>query len=351
MMEERTMAAARMYGRNEIRIERVPIPVPGEGEILVKVASAAICGTDVRMITYGSAGIDESHPRILGHELAGTIAEIGPGVKGYRTGQRVAVAPNMGCGICDTCVKGNGHLCPDYKALGINLDGGFAQYCLIPREAVRGGNVCLLEDGVSFDEAAVNEPLSCVYNGFEQARIHPGDLVLVVGAGPIGLMHCALALMAGAVVFLNDLSMERLAEAKKLYPAIRLIAGDLKEGLMSGTRGKGADVVITACPVPAVQSQALELAALGGRIIFFGGIAAEKEPVPINTNLIHYKQLLVSGTTRASLIQYRRTLAFISEGVLDVKSMITAHFPLEQFPIALEKAHKGEGLKNVIVFE
>lgn len=345
------MLAAKMYGKNDLRLEEVPVPHPGTGELLIKVKAAAVCGTDVRMLNNGAAGIDAEHPRILGHELAGVITETGSNVKGYSVGQRVAVAPNMGCGICPQCVAGNSHLCPEYRALGINLDGGFAEYCLIPETAVRSGNVCILEDSVSFEEGAVNEPLSCVCNGFERADIHPGDNVLVIGAGPIGIMHCALALMAGGKVFLNDISADRLNEAKKLYPQINLIYGNLKETVMKETGGAGADAIITACPVPAVQSETTELAAIGARIIFFGGVPASAGKVPIDSNAIHYKQLIISGTTRASLTQYRRTLRFISTGILNVKPLVTARMPLEKISEAVANAVSGTGLKNVITME
>lgn len=345
------MLAARMYGVNDIRLEEVPTPTPGNGELLIKVAAAAVCGTDVRMITNGASGINKDNPLILGHELAGTIAAVGDHVTGYQVGDRVAVAPNMGCGICDSCIRGNGHLCPEYKALGINLDGGFAEYCVIPETAVRAGNVSILEENVSFEEGAVNEPLSCVCNGFEHAHIHPGDRVLVIGAGPIGIMHCALALMAGAVVYLNDVSADRLAMAKNLYPQIHTLLGPLKTLVTEVTNGCGMDVIITACPSPEMQTLALELAALGGRVVFFGGIPASKEPVSIDTNLVHYKQLILTGTTRASLAQYRNTLKYISSGVLNVKPLITAHFPLKEIHKAIETARLGQGLKNIITFE
>lgn len=344
------MLAAKMFGKNDIRVQEVPTPTPGRGEILIKVRSAAVCGTDIRMITNGVAGIDEEHPRILGHEIAGVIEVLGENVSGYSVGQRVAIAPNMGCGICEPCIRGNGHLCPDYKALGINLDGGFAEYCVVPEIAVRGGNVCILDDGVSFDDGAVNEPLSCVCNGFEHADIRPGDRVLIIGAGPIGIMHCALALMAGGVVYLSDISKDRLDSAKAIYPKINTLFGDTKQELMKATNGYGADAIITACPVPAVQSLAVELAALGGRVIFFGGIPADKEPVGINTNLVHYKQLILSGTTRASLAQYRKTLNYISSGVLDISPLVTAHFELKDIKSAIDLAKNGVGLKNVITF-
>lgn len=344
------MLAARMFGKNDIRVQEVPTPTPGRGEILIKVRSAAVCGTDIRMITNGVAGIDEEHPRILGHEIAGVIEALGENVSGYSVGQRVAIAPNMGCGICEPCIRGNGHLCPDYKALGINLDGGFAEYCVVPEIAVRGGNVCILDAGVSFDDGAVNEPLSCVCNGFEHADIRPGDRVLIIGAGPIGIMHCALALMAGGVVYLSDISKDRLDSAKAIYPKINTLFGDTKQELMKATNGYGADAIITACPVPAVQSLAVELATLGGRVIFFGGIPADKEPVGINTNLVHYKQLILSGTTRASLAQYRKTLNYISSGVLDISPLVTAHFELKDIKSAIDLAKNGVGLKNVITF-
>lgn len=344
------MLAARMYGKDDVRIEEVPTPKPKKGEILLKIEASAICGTDVRMITNGAKGINEENPLILGHEFAGTICELGENVKGYTIGQRVAYAPNVGCGICNQCIKGNGHLCPDYNATGINIDGGFAEYCLIPETAVRAGNLCPIEDTVSFEEGAINEPLSCVFNGFEHADIHPGDIVLVVGAGPIGIMHCSLALMAGAVVYLNDVSEERLNNAKKIYPKLNIICGNPKDEILKHTEGYGADVIITACPIPAVQTQALEMATIGARIIFFGGIPASKTPVGLDTNIIHYKQLIVSGTTRASLSQYRRTLKFISSGVLNIKPLITNYFPLNEIHKAIDYAKKGIGYKNVIKF-
>lgn len=349
--EAMTMRAARMYGKQDIRIEDVPIPSPGRGEILLKVKAAAICGTDIRMFRHGVAGVSEDHPLILGHEISGIIDRVGEGVENYRVGQRVAIAPNVGCGVCNACVAGKGHLCETYRALGINMDGGFAEYCLIPESMVRGGNVCLLPETVSFDVGAINEPLSCVCNGFEQADIHPGDRVLVVGAGPIGVMHCALAQMAGAVVYLNDLSVSRLEEAKTILPALKLLKGDIQEALRRETDGSGFDVIITACPVPSVQAMAVELATLEGRVIFFGGVPKDKEPVGLNTNLIHYKQLKVSGTTRASVLQYRKTLAYLSEGVLDVSSLVTKHFPLECIGEALSLAENAVGFKNIIVFE
>jgi L-iditol 2-dehydrogenase len=345
------MLAARMYDINDIRIEEMPVPKIREDEILLQVKAAAICGTDVRMVGNGYKGISPDNPRILGHEFSGIIAETGSGVSNYRPGQRVAVAPNMGCGICGDCVRGDTHLCKSYRALGIQLDGGFAEFVKIPAEAIAQGNVTPIDDHVSFEEAAINEALSCVCNGFERCNIRPGDDVLVIGAGPIGIMHAMMAHMAGAGrVYISDLSEERLEICKKLNSSFIAISEKLEETIMKDTVNEGVDVCITACPSPAAQAQALELCGINGRINFFGGIPANRQPVALDTNLIHYKQLIVSGTTRASLTQFRKTLKFISTGILNVKPLISRTMHLSEINQGFKYAKSADGLKNVIVF-
>lgn len=344
------MLAALLYGKNDLRLEEVEKPRINENEILLKVKSAAICGTDVRMLRNGYKGISPDSPRILGHELSGIIEEVGVNVKEYKEGMRVAVAPNIGCGICNACVRGEGHLCKDYKALGINMDGGFAEYVVLPEASIRFGNIIELEDSVSFDEAAINEALSCVYNGFERCNIRPGDTVLIIGAGPIGMMHAMLAKMAGASkIFMNDLSEERMHVCKKIDSSfITVKSENLKERIFEETKGEGVDVCITACPAPQAQVTALEVIATNGRINFFGGLPADKQKVLLNTNIIHYKQLIVTGSTRASISQFRKTLEFISSGILDVSKLITSRFSLREIHKGFELASQASGLKNII---
>lgn len=347
------MRAAYLYGPKDIRLKEVEIPKVNENEILLRVKSAAICGTDIRMVNNGYKGITEQTPRILGHELSGIIEEVGKNIKNYRPGMRVAVAPNMGCGVCDWCVSGNTHMCPDYSALGINLDGAFAEYVKIPEGACRQGNVIEIGETISFDEAALNEPLSCVYNGFLKCDTKPGDNVLIIGTGPIGIMHAKLAKMAGAArVMLNDLSPERLEVCRRIDPSFLTLSSEgLKEQVMEKTGGKGLDVCITACPSPQAQADSLEMMAIGGRVNFFGGLPAGKEIVPINTNLVHYKQLILTGSARASLSQFRKTLGFLAGGILNVKDLISERFPLERIQEGVQRATSAEGLKNIISFE
>ena len=344
------MLAARLYGVNDIRLEDVPVPQIRSDELLLRVRAASICGTDIRMIRNGYGNISQENPRILGHELAGEIADVGCDVTEYTVGQRVTVAPNMGCGVCNQCVSGKTHMCKTYRALGINMDGGFAEYVKIPAVAIRQGNIAILPDHVSYEEAALNEPLSCVYNGSEQCAIRPGDFVLVIGAGPIGIMHGMLAKMAGAGrVYFNDLSKDRLEMVKKIDSTFITIQNDLEETIMKETNGEGVDVVITACPSPEVQSLAPELCNIGGRVNFFGGVPASRQPVGIDTNLVHYKQLILTGTTRASLMQFRKTLSFVESGILNVKQLISNRIPLKDFKEGIEKASAADGMKNVIV--
>ncbi|MCR8633053.1 zinc-dependent dehydrogenase [Paenibacillus radicis (ex Xue et al. 2023)] len=343
------MLAALLYGPEDLRIEEYATPEINENEVLLEVKRAAICGTDVRMFKNGYTGISASTPRILGHEISGVIKEVGKNITKYQPGMRITAAPNMGCGQCARCVGGNTHLCKEYQALGININGGFTQYVRIPEAAVRQGNITLLKDHVTFEEAAIVEPLACVYNGFQQVNVKPGDFVLIIGAGPIGLMHAKLAKMAGASkVIINDISEERLAMCREIDDAITTVSTDLKPYIMELTNGEGVDVLITACPVPQVQSSSLDLMAIGGRINFFGGLPKDKEIVPLNTNIIHYKQLIVTGSTRSSILQFRKALEFVENKLVDVKPLISASFTLNQIDKAFEHATRGIGLKNII---
>ena len=347
------MKAAFLYNANDLRLEETEKPSINDDEILVKVKSAAICGTDIRMFKNGYAGVDQNNPRILGHEISGEIAETGKNVQKYKKGMRVAIAPNMGCGTCDRCVSGNTHLCETYEAFGINLQGGFAEYLKIPAKAVNQGNLVELDDKISYEEAALVEPLSCVFNGQSRVNIELGDTVLIIGAGPIGIMHAFLAKIQGAVkVFMNDLSEDRLALCKELDPdIITVTSAELKEKIMAETKGNGVDVSIIAAPSPEAQSSAIELMNMNGRVLFFGGLPKDRENVQLNSNTIHYKQLAVHGSARASLIQYRKSLALVENGLIPMKKIISSRFKLDEINEAVKKAADGSGLKNVINFE
>jgi len=345
------MKAARIYGANDFRIDDIEIPEIDDNEILLRVKAAAVCGTDLRMIQNGIDETNAFYPLTLGHEFSGIIEKTGSNVKDYAVNQRVCVAPNIGCGVCDICTSGNSHHCKKRHTIGLDIDGAFAEFVKIPADAVLHGNITPLPDNISYEAAAANEAFACVFNAFERYGFYPGETALIIGAGAIGLMHAALVLMAGASkVFLNDLSEERLAICKNIEPRLITIAGDPTEIINVETNNKGVDLVITACSSVIVQEEAFSYAALNGRINFFGGLPSGRT-INADTNIIHYKQLSVSGTTRSSHDHYRKALGFIEKNLVDVDSFVTHRFPIDRIDEAIENASNQRGLKQAIVFE
>lgn len=344
------MKAVKLFGKGALRVVDCDIPEIGDDELLVKTSSASVCGSDVRMIKNGYKGIDETHPLTLGHEMSGTIVKTGSAVTGYKTGERISIAPNYGCGICSACVSGNTHLCSSYRALGINIDGAFAEYVRIPAKAIAQGNVLKLGDAISWDEAAVIEPASCVLNGQEQTGIRLGDSVLIIGAGPIGLMHAMMAEINGAgAVYITDLNKERISLCTKAMKGLTGICSEeLEKKVAEYTDGRGMDVCIVACPSAAAQEKALDYMGVNGRILYFGGLPEGKDVITLSSNIIHYKQLKICGSTRANTEQYRKTARLAETGRLDLKKVVTASYPLKDIDRAVKAIGDGKELKVVI---
>lgn len=346
-----TMKAARLKGKLDIQVEDVAVPDIAENEMLLKVKSSSLCGTDVRMYMNGYKDVSSENPLTIGHEFAGIIEKVGSQVKGYHAGQKVAIAPNIGCGTCDLCVSGQTHLCDDYDAWGVTMDGGFAEYVRIPSFAIEQGNIAPLDDEISFAEASLVEPLSCVYNGQKRINILPGDDVLVVGMGPIGLMHVMVCKLFGAAkVIVADLSAERLAKAKELFPDVYTVTGDLTEGIKAIT-GKGVDVSIIAAPAAIAQSQSTEYMNMNGKILFFGGLPKDKENILLNSNTIHYKQLSIHGCTKQSVYDYRLCSKLVNDKRIPLHLIVSETYSLNEFDKALDNAAAARGLKHVITFD
>ena len=345
------MKAAVLRGKLDLSVEEIEKPSIGSGDILVKVKAASICGTDVRMYKNGRAGIDAEHPMVIGHEFAGIIEEVGSDITAYQVGQHVAIAPNFGCGTCDWCITGQTNACPDYRAFGISVPGGFEEYVRIPADAINQGNVMVLDDETSFAEAALVEPLSCVYNGQTRMALEPGADVLLIGAGPIGIMHAKLALLRGAArVFVNDLSQERLDQIAELVPGVIPVSGDIAAEIRAHT-GRGVDGCIIAAPAPIAQTQSLAYMNMNGKVLFFGGLPKDRENVTLNTNLLHYRQLAIVGCTGQSLTDYRTCAKLLNTGRISLKEIISNTYAIDDFCDAMEAAAATKGLKHVIVFD
>lgn len=345
------MLAAVYHGPKDLRIEQVPLPKIRQGELLVKVMDASICGTDLRIFHGNHRMFPEGTVRIPGHEVVGTIAEIGGNIPGYQIDQRVFVAPNMGCGHCRQCISGNNNLCANYDAVGVTIDGGFAEYMRVPANSVNQGNVITVSESVDPAVAALMEPFACVLRGQNALHIKPGETVLVMGAGPIGVMHTKLAKVRGAGrVIVSEPIPDRATQAK-LMGADRVVnptEEDLPAILNEETAGRGADVIIVAAPVHAAQEAALNLAAIGGRINFFGGLPKDRPSINFDSNLVHYKELVITATTACSTADCWQTAEIVNAGLVDLSGLVSQRFPLNEAIQAFAAAEDRKSLKIVL---
>lgn len=334
----------------QIVVEEVPNPGVEPGGLLIEVHACAICGSDVRTFLHGSAHVKP--PRILGHEVAGTIKETRPGLSGYSVGEAVTVAPAIGCGECEYCRMGATNMCPNLETIGFEFDGGFAELMAVPAKAVRQGHVNRIPKNLSFVEAALAEPLACCINGQSFLGIGLGQTVAVIGAGVIGLFHAELALLKGASkVFLIDVIPERLEYARTLRENIVTINAketDPVQEVLAGTEGRGVDVAIVACPVGEAQNQALQMVARRGRVSLFGGLPQGRSTGYLDSNLIHYKEVGVFGAHASTAAQNRLALKILAEGKILPRKYITHVYPLTQILEGINAVKEGKALKVVI---
>jgi L-iditol 2-dehydrogenase len=345
------MLAVVYHGPEDLRVEMHPVPEIAPGEVLLKVLSTGICGTDVRILHGAHRKYTPGTVRIPGHEVVGDIVEVGADVKGLEVGQRVFMAPNMGCGHCRQCISGNNNLCANYDAPGITFDGSFAEYMRVPSAAILQGNLIPVSKDVDPAAAALIEPFACVLRGQDAVHIQPGESVLVVGAGPIGIMHVMLANLRGAgCVIVSELIPERATQAREFGAdlVVNPAQEDLTAVIDKQTNGAGVDVVIVAAPAHKAQEAAVELTAIGGRINFFGGLPKDRPSIQINSNLVHYKELIVTGTTACSTQDCQRAAAIVNSGRIDLSKLIGARFPLGEASQAFSVAESGKALKVVL---
>jgi len=340
------MEALVYHGAGDLRVEERRTPRAGPGEVLVRVRACGICGTDLRIAAGSHRAYPDGTVRVPGHEIAGEVAAVGDGVD-LEEGTPVFVAPNVGCGQCRQCRQGRVNLCATPTALGITLDGGFSTHVLVPAAGVEQGNVMPLERPLDPAAVSVVEPLACVLRGQAPCDIQPEDVVLIIGAGPIGLLHMLAAKVRGpAAIVVSEPSPARREQAAA-WGADRTVDPG-SEDLAEALGPDGADVVIVAAPVGPAQAQALALAAGGGRINFFGGLPKDRSEVALDTNLIHYKELLVTGTTANTKEDCRAALDLVVGGAVDVGRLVTARLELADADAAFEAARSGEALKVVI---
>lgn len=346
------MLALRFYAPEDLRLENVPEPTCGTGEVKIRVKNCSTCGTDVKIRKNGHQNL--TPPRIIGHEIAGEVVEIGSGVAGdWKPGDRVQVIAAVPCGKCHECRKGWMAVCQNQTSVGYQYDGGFAEYMIVPREVLAVDGMNRIPDGVGFAEASAAEPFACAINAQEQLGIEPGDDVVIFGAGPIGCMHVRIARgvhRAGRVI-LVDINSERLKmSADAVQPDVVINASEVNivEEILKLTDGRGADVIITATPANITQEQAVSMAARNGRISFFGGLPKTNPTITLDSNLVHYRQLHIHGANGSAPEHNRRALDYIASGEVPVADLITRRIKLRDVLDAFGIVERGEAIKVTV---
>ena len=342
------MKAAVLEELNKMVVKEVPKPEITDDEILVRVKACAICGSDIRIFHFGNDRVNT--PCIIGHEVAGEVAEVGGNVKNWKVGDRVAIGADIPCGECKFCKAGFSNNCMTNYATGYQFQGGFAEYIPLNKIMLTYGPLVKIPENVSYDQAALAEPLGCVLNGTELSDIKLGDTVVIIRTGPIGCMIIEVARLRGAAkIIVVERDEERLNAAKQFSADVFIcsIYEDAYERIMQETDGMGAEVVITACPSPDAQRDALNYAKNRGRVNLFGGLA-HGTTVTMDTNLIHYKELSVHGTHGSLPIHHMKAVELIASGILDTEKFISHRLPLEDILKGIAIAENKEGRRVVI---
>jgi L-iditol 2-dehydrogenase len=345
------MQAAVYRGVNDIRMETVPVPAIGDGEILVRVHTCGICGTDLKKIATGS----HSAPRIFGHETAGIVAALGDGVSSFQVGDRVMVFHHIPCGDCYYCRHKVFAQCPTYKKVGATAGyepsgGGFAEYVRVMDWIVSRDGVVRIPDGVSFEQASFIEPVNTCMKGIETLRLAPGETVLVIGQGPIGIILSVLARRCGARVITSDLFPQRLtiARAFGLNENIDASTSDSVRSIKEMTDGRGADAVILAVAGNGLIRPAMDATRPGGRVLLFAQTQHGEAIIDPASVCVDEKSLL--GSYSASVDLQEESARFVLGREMDLERLISHRFSLAESIDALHlAAHpKPDSMKVII---
>ncbi len=341
------MKAVRYYAPNDIRYEEVKIPELKEGEILVKVQAALTCGTDVKTFKRGHPVLIKKVPSGFGHEFSGVIEKMDETVQGFSVGDRVVCANSAPCGECFYCRRGEFELCENLDL----LNGAYAQYIAVPKRIVEK-NTLIIPKNLSFAQAAFAEPLSNVVHGIAKTPINKGDVVGVMGIGPIGLMFAKLAKLKGAKVIAMGRNPLKLKMAQEFADADVVIDvnkyPDPTEFIMNYTNEhRGLDVAIECVGLPSMWEKMFSLVRKGGYVHFFGGCASGTS-VNIDTKRLHYDEVKIISSFHHTPKYFREALDLIASGKIDVEKLITKHMDMKYAKKAIEMHRDGEAIKILL---
>lgn len=343
------MKAAVYYGPGDIRVEDRPDPVPANDNLIAKVHACAVCGTDLKLATIGNPRCHP--PRIIGHEMVGSVVHVGSRVGGFNEGDRITLATTVACGDCDYCRLGLGNMCPNSKPISYDFDGAFAGYVAIPPMALAGGNAITVPESVPDEAAALSEPLSCAVNALELAGLKPGDKLLVIGGGPLGALHAILAkaLQAGEIMIVQR-SEPRLSMLRKLE-GVTVIDGkedDVAAIVKERTNGLGADVVSVCAPSREAQEQCLQYARKGGSVSLFASLPSGASDITFDSRAIHYGELKVVGASDSRPEHVARAVELMAAGTLDPSAAISHSVTLDNIHEGLDLMKNKQCLKVLV---
>jgi len=317
-------------------------------EMLLEVAYCAICATDIRILE-GNKKKYITYPCVIGHELSGTICKVGDAITNFHVGDRVGISPIIPCGHCRSCVSGKENLCYNRLTIGYQFEGGFAQYVRIPAVAIQGGNIVKISERLSFEEAALIEPVACCINGIKKAEIEINDNILIVGAGAIGQIHLQLCKLYGAnFVAISDPVPHRREKAREF--GANAIIDPTQEDIsqLAAKCGIGEfNKIIFACPATMEVNNIINLCAKGGKVVLFSGFSGTGLS-SLQLNTIHYNELAVVGSTGYHRQDYMAALSLLENGNINVKSLISDIYPIEEFDAAYAQHKSGNGFKVLI---
>lgn len=328
------MKAVVVHEPHKVSVENVPNPEPGPKDVLIRVANCGICGTDIHIIDGEFP--PTQYPIIIGHEFGGTVEAVGADVIGFKPGDRVGVDPTLNCGECYFCQRGQGNLCERWNAVGVgHYPGGFAEFVAVPERCVYP-----IPESLSFEGAALIEPVSCVVHGFHMLQSRVGDSYLIYGAGPMGLQNAQLARYNGArVVAIVDINPGRLEIARSF--GFDVLGTSLEEVLPVAPRG--FDNVIEATGKTKVAERAIDAVIRRGKLLLFG-VCPPGETAAYDAFKIYNEEISIMGTM-AVLNSYGPAIDIVAGGAIDVAKMVTHTFPIEQFADAIDLVRSGGGLK------
>ncbi|HWX56332.1 MAG TPA: zinc-binding dehydrogenase [Verrucomicrobiae bacterium] len=341
------MTAAVLYGKEDVKIEKVPIPELDRGEVLVKVNVALTCGTDLKVFQRGYHARMIVPPALFGHELSGVIAEVGSGVRDFRKGMKVVALNSAPCGSCFYCVRRQENLCEDL----LFNNGAYAEYIKIPSRIVET-NMLALPDDVSFESAAMTEPLACAIRGLQETGADIGDTVTVIGAGSLGLMLVQVAKLTGCNV-ISVVKHDEQASAAKRCGANEIIqigkAKDPVQAVINATEGRGTDIAIAAVGQPLAWEWAVDMVRQGGTVNFFGGCASDTK-ITLDTNRLHYSEITLKATFHHTPQTVRKAFSLIVEKKIRSTDYVTGEAPLSKLKQVLQQMlDRGHQIKTAII--